>query len=245
MKNDLISRQWLKECVDEGWIKFDTEEDENRFIHLVRDIAPSAQPKDECEYWDSESSFCALHRSSAQPGQRNARVFQGIIVEYPSISAYPEYEGKPYFSIKYTENGQEFIGYGTYKPEVLSEYLKEYFMPPTQPECEDAVSREAVLNEIHRYMEERDYTIGLLDDNVCGMPPVTPKQPGWIPWDSGGFPEESGTYTVTAYDGATKRVTYAKYQKRLKRWELTGSRAYWKVLAWQPLPTPYREGGQE
>lgn len=67
-------------------------------------------------------------------------------------------------------------------------------------------------------------------------------QPGWIPWDSGRFPEESGTYTVTAYDGATKRVTYAKYQKRLKRWELTGARAYWRVLAWQPMPKPW-EGG--
>lgn len=33
------------ECVSEGWIKFDTEKDENRFIHLVRDIAPSAQPE--------------------------------------------------------------------------------------------------------------------------------------------------------------------------------------------------------
>ena len=65
-------------------------------------------------------------------------------------------------------------------------------------------------------------------------------QPGWIPWDSGKFPEESGTYTVTAYDGATKRVTYAKYQKRLKRWELTGARAYWRVLAWMPLPEPYK-----
>ena len=43
--NDLISRQWLMECVNEGWIKFDTEKDENRFIHLVRDIAPSAQPE--------------------------------------------------------------------------------------------------------------------------------------------------------------------------------------------------------
>ena len=70
-------------------------------------------------------------------------------------------------------------------------------------------------------------------------------QPGWIPWDSGRFPEESGTYTVTAYDGATKRVTYAKYQKRLKRWELTGARAYWRVLAWQPKPKPYREGRQD
>ena len=82
------------------------------------------------------------------------------------------------------------------------------------------------------------------DDIYHALYTLPPAQPGWIPWDSGRFPEESGTYTVTAYDGATKRVTYAKYQKRLKRWELTGARAYWRVLAWQPLPTPYREGGQ-
>ena len=87
---------------------------------------------------------------SAQPGQRNARVFQGIIVEYPSISAYPEYEGKPYFSIKYTENGQEFIGYGTYKPEVLSEFLKEYFMSPAQPNLSEAYSK-AVFTWLRDY----------------------------------------------------------------------------------------------
>ena len=87
---------------------------------------------------------------SAQPGQRNAIVFQGIVVEYPSISAYPEYEGKPYFSIKYTENGQEFIGYGTYKPEVLSEYLKEYFMSPAQPNLSEAYSK-AVFTWLRDY----------------------------------------------------------------------------------------------
>ena len=50
--SDLISRQWLMECVNEGWIKFDTEKDENRFIHLVRDIAPSAQPERPFEIQD-------------------------------------------------------------------------------------------------------------------------------------------------------------------------------------------------
>ena len=45
LATDCISRQWLMECVNEGWIKFDTEKDESRFIHLVRDIAPSAQPQ--------------------------------------------------------------------------------------------------------------------------------------------------------------------------------------------------------
>ena len=49
------------ECVNEGWIKFDTEKDENRFIHLVRDIAPSAQPElircKDCKYWEYDSIF--------------------------------------------------------------------------------------------------------------------------------------------------------------------------------------------
>ena len=70
----------------------------------------------------------------SRQAEQQGRVFKEIVVEYPSYNTYPEYEGKPYFSIKYTENGQEFIGYGTYKPEVLSEYLREYFMPSAQPE---------------------------------------------------------------------------------------------------------------
>lgn len=41
MNDDLISRKWLMECVEEGWIKFDTENDTNKHIHLIRDIAPS------------------------------------------------------------------------------------------------------------------------------------------------------------------------------------------------------------
>ena len=73
-------------------------------------------------------------QAAIQPEQQHGRVFKGIVVEYPSYNTYPEYIGKPYFSIKYTENGQEFIGYGTYNPEVLSEYLIEYFMPSVQPE---------------------------------------------------------------------------------------------------------------
>lgn len=42
---DTISRQWLLDCINDGWIKFDTDKDTNRFIHLVRDIAPPAQPE--------------------------------------------------------------------------------------------------------------------------------------------------------------------------------------------------------
>lgn len=75
-----------------------------------------------------------INAPSAQPERKHGRVFKEIVVKYLSYNTYPEYKGKPYFSIKYTENGQGFIGYGTYKPEVLSEYLKEYFMSSEQPE---------------------------------------------------------------------------------------------------------------
>jgi len=231
--SDLISRQAALDAM-ETWDKFGCDPD-GKLVRYDDD-------KHYIPYVHYEDMVHAIkHLPSAQPGQRNARVFQGIIVEYPSISAYPEYEGKPYFSIKYTENGQEFIGYGTYKPEVLSEFLKEYFMPSAQPRCEDAVSRFEVLRLIDYSSHDLNDAVDnrYMQNEIKQLPSVTPKQPGWIPWGSGRFPEESGTYTVTAYDGTTKRVTYAKYQKRLKRWELTGARAYWKVVAWMPLPKPW------
>ena len=57
-------------------------------------------------------------------------------------------------------------------------------------------------------------------------------------------PEEAGTYNVTAYDGRKLRSTHAKWQPRLKSWNLTGTMAYWKVIAWQPLPQPYQLKGE-
>lgn len=50
------------------------------------------------------------------------------------------------------------------------------------------------------------------------------------------LPEESGTYIVVASDGHAKRVTFVKWQKRNKHWELTGARSYWKITHWMPLP---------
>ena len=47
--DDLISRKWPIECVDEGWITFETEKDKNKFIHLVRDTAPSAEEVIHCK----------------------------------------------------------------------------------------------------------------------------------------------------------------------------------------------------
>ena len=57
------------------------------------------------------------------------REFIEILAEYreDDYDTLPEYKGKPYYSIHYRENGEEFVGYGSYKIEVLSEYLRNYF----------------------------------------------------------------------------------------------------------------------
>ena len=62
---------------------------------------------------------------------RTKRQFVEIIVKHPNpnIYKYKEYNIKPYYEIKYIENGEEVVGYGTYSPKMLSKYLKDFFMP--------------------------------------------------------------------------------------------------------------------
>lgn len=77
---------------------------------------------------------------SAQP--ESPRTFVELVVKYPDpeLCIYKECKGKPYYSIKYIENGKTYVGYSTYNLEVLSQYLKEYFILSAEPEiihCKD------------------------------------------------------------------------------------------------------------
>jgi len=144
--------------------------------------------------------------SISRQAEQQGRVFKEIVVEYPSYSTYPEYEGKPYFSIKYMENGQEFIGYGTYKPEVLSEYLREYFTPSVQldvpdtnvgkcseiPNSSETIYRQAAIDamkkisfshwfECGEYLSEDTREIEIINSNkaleaIEALPPAQPEQ---------------------------------------------------------------------
>lgn len=94
----------------------------------------------------------------------------------------------------------------------------------------------------NQILEERDafVTFQELIDELQEAIEQDKKENGWIPV-SERLPEASGTYQVTCMDGRIYRSTYAKFQSKLKRWELTGARSYWKVTAWMPLPEPYKE----
>ena len=66
----------------------------------------------------------------------------------------------------------------------------------------------------------------------------------WIPC-SERLPEHSKRYLVSVLDGIDRRTTVAPYLPRSRTWSLTGRMAYWKVIAWMPLPAPYEERREE
>ncbi|MBE5703923.1 MAG: DUF551 domain-containing protein [Ruminococcus sp.] len=94
----------------------------------------------------------------------------------------------------------------------------------------------------NQILEERDTFVTYVEliDELQEAIEQDEKENGWIPV-SERLPKTSGTYQVTCMDGRIYRSTYAKFQSKLKRWELTGARSYWKVTAWMPLPEPYKE----
>ena len=94
---------------------------------------------------------------SAQRKTKNRR-FEEIVVTYPNpdLCSYPEYKGKPYFSIKYEENEEHYIGYGTYNPTVFSMYLKRYFMQSSQPDLQQTCNQLATDCNTHNTLDALD-----------------------------------------------------------------------------------------
>ena len=66
--------------------------------------------------------------------------------------------------------------------------------------------------ELHKKTEKSyDLCVDELKEVYCGIVSIIDEQP-------------------TAYD------TFAKFYKKLGYWELKGSRTFWKVTHWMPLP---------
>lgn len=72
-----------------------------------------------------------------------------------------------------------------------------------------------------------------------GKEVVFAKKPHWIPVLEA-LPEEAGDYLCTCTDARRLLVSLVKWQPKMKSWNLSGARTYWKVIAWMPLPSPYK-----
>ena len=123
----------------------------------------------------------------------------------------------------------------------------------------DLISRRAVLKLLSAMPPEEAITKAMLIQSVQQMDAAQPKsyregyqagfkdaQPEqqWIPC-SERLPEHGGRYLISVLDGINRRTTVAPYLPRCKAWTMTGRMAYWKVIAWMPLPEPAKEDDYE
>ena len=104
------------------------------------------------------------------------------------------------------------------------------------------------MQELEKILEEINILNGIYDTDDGGcllrqedVEDIIRKHmnDGWIPV-SIRMPEKAGTYIINVLDGERDIVTFAKWQNRYKRFDMTGARAYWRIIAWRPLPEPYR-----
>ena len=99
---------------------------------------------------------------------------------------------------------------------------------------DDLISRQAAIDAL---AEWHDAAITNRLNNL-------PSAQRWISCEER-LPEESGRYLISVLDGVGRRTTVAPYQPRYKAWTMTGRMAYWKVIAWMPLPAPYIPEGEK
>ena len=77
---------------------------------------------------------------------------------------------------------------------------------------------------------------------IKSLPSADRPQAEWIPC-SERLPKRQGYYICTCKDGSKyKKTTAVKWSNG---WQLTGARAYWIVLAWMPLPKPWKGADDE
>ena len=157
------------------------------------------------------------------------RTFIELVERYvePELCPYPEYKGKPYYSIKYIENGEEYVGYSTYNLQVMSGFLKKYFMSSAMEK------------------QEQDRWIPVTER----LPETTdPVNVTWANNDPVSYYEDirGKRFTATACYHRGKWWWYSavcqdlldEYGKSCMDDEIDEAI---EILAWKPLPEPYQE----
>ena len=166
------------------------------------------------------------------------RTFIELVERYvePELCPYPEYKGKPYYSIKYIENGEEYVGYSTYNLQVMSGFLKKYFMSSAM-EKQEQVNTQSV-NLTHTTYPNALESLKILesakDENGCVPMSLVRlafrnvlEQDRWIPVTER-LPENKKKVLVSYDTEDGKKVDISMFDKYGCLLGL--------VSAWRPLP---------
>ena len=130
---------------------------------------------------------------------------------------------------------------------------------------DDLISRQAALDAMEtwdkfgcdpdgklvRYDDDKHYIPYVhYEDMVHAIKHLPSAQPGWIPCDVRTPKHVEESYWICTDTGYQCQCRWTNNVFGLGArdewgWKLLDIPQYSKVVAWQPLPTPYREGGQD
>lgn len=111
----------------------------------------------------------------------------------------------------------------------------------------DCISRKTILDELEKWDWQELYLPIHFKQMLDELPSVTPQEPRWIPV-SERMPEENRTVIASTKHGVYPEARYTKedgwewaYESGADYWEEIGC----NVLAWMPLPEPYKAESEE
>ena len=179
------------------------------------------------------------------------RTFIELVERYvePELCPYPEYKGKPYYSIKYIENGEEYVGYSTYNLQVMSGFLKKYFMPSAMEKQEQTNAQSVNLTHTTypNALESLKILESAKDENGCVPMSLVRlafrnvlEQDRWIPVTER-LPELESEVLVTDEYGEIRHADYSDWLGKAEFRTVEESMTLEDVKAWRPLPAPYQE----
>ena len=132
-QNGLISHRDAIEAIDEiTWYH----------QNANKDMVRGANSAEHQAWFKVDDIYKAIECLSSSQPERNTE-FVKLTVR--------DINGKPYYSIIYLEDGNEFEGYSSYSLDVVSDYLKEYFIPSAQPDNRLAKIAELVEGTIDHF----------------------------------------------------------------------------------------------
>ena len=164
------------------------------------------------------------------------------------------FNGKLYYSIVYEKDGEEHEGYSSFSLDVISDFLKEYFLPePKQTDSgDDLIRRRDAIDAMcsvcgndcdkSKFVYDApqwEQVILCPEHYALSVLPSVQPEPQWTPC-SKRLPDENGFYLVTDDSGGPKETHESFFVKR------DGDSVYWNftnVIAWKKMPDPY--GGEQ
>lgn len=104
--------------------------------------------------------------------------------------------------------------------------------------CKDSISRDAVMKCFKKWQPYMATRILGYEQELKELPSVTPQHTRWIPVTER-LPEKQGWYLVTDAAGGMRMTEYSFFVPQDGEME----EPYWdytNVVAWMPLPSPYK-----